>query len=79
MTEFNDLLKKAIGNQIDITVIHHVEGRSLITTGKLIEVTEDYLAIEILYRDHFWSRKIRHVYYLNRNSCSLLSLVVHDV
>ena len=77
--QIEDILRKSIGKQVDLTIVHHVEGQRLRTTGKLVDVTEDVIKLEIEWRQHRWSlRKKKGVYVCNRKSTSLLSLFIED-
>lgn len=77
---FDDLLQSYMGKEIDITVVHHVEGVKRTTTGILKEVTPDYLKLILEYKPHRWSLRYKKAtYILNRKSCSFLSIVVDEV
>lgn len=75
--EINNLLGRLIDKEIDFTVVHHVEGTHLRSTGVLREVTDDLMKIEIEYRKHWWSRYKKGLYVCNRKTCSLLSLFIY--
>lgn len=77
--ELDNLLKASIGKIVDITIVHHVEGHHLRTTGKLLEVTDQIIKLEIKYKNHFYSLKEKKMTYVcNRKMCSLLSLTIEE-
>lgn len=74
--DFESYLRSLIGKKIDITIVHHVEGQHLRTTGVLCEVTDEMIKIEIEYREHWWQRYRKGLYVCNRKTNSLLSIFV---
>lgn len=68
-------LKALVGKEIDITVVHHLEGQHVRTTGKLLEVNDALIKIELEYKDHFWSRSKKGIYICNRKATSILSIL----
>ena len=76
MKDIEEVLQSLKGKEIDLTIVHHVEGMKRSTTGKLLEVTENMIQMELEYKDHWFSRKTKKcIYTCNRNTCSLLSIV----
>lgn len=76
--EINKLLRNLVGKEIDFTVVHHVEGEHLRSSGILKEVTEGLIKIEIEFKRHWWSRTEKGLYVCNRKTCSLLSIFIYD-
>lgn len=72
----NEVLKQCVGRKVEISIIHHVEGIARVTKGKLIEVTDDLLVMDVECKDHFWYRTKKMRYNLNRHVCSLQSVVL---
>ena len=79
MNRIDEILKSLIGKEVDIHYVHTLEGRRMGTMGKLLEVNEEVIRIEIEYKDHFWSKRKTDIYTMNRKSCSLLSVVEVEV
>lgn len=76
MNSFEKILENCIGEEIDITIVHPIEGQRLVTTGILKNVTADDITIMLEYREHWYSwRKKKALYYLNRKAASLLNIV----
>ena len=74
MTELDSVLKTMLGKEIDIVIVHHVEGRHLRTTGILKRFDEHIIELEIEYKDHWFNRKRKGLYVVNRKASSILSL-----
>lgn len=73
--EFDDILRRNVGKEIDITIVHHVEGRSLRTTGKLVHFNDYIIELELTWKEHFYSifsKKGRYI--CNRKASSILSI-----
>lgn len=72
-------LRNALNKIIDITIVHHVEGITRITTGTLLEVTDELIRMKLEWKRHFWSRtNDTAVYICNRKAASILSLCVRE-
>ena len=78
-TTIQQVLEEAKGKEIDLVIVHHVEGQHLRTTGKLLDLNEEIIQLELEFREHWYSRKKKAVYTVNRKACSLLSVVVLDL
>lgn len=77
MNSMEEELREALNKVIDLTIVHHVEGITRITTGKLIEVTQGLIKLELEWKEHFWSRRTsKAVYICNRKASSVLSICV---
>lgn len=74
--ELNKFLKELVDKEIDIVIIHHVEGIHLRTGGILKEVTEDLIKLEVEWRYRWWQKKRKGLYVVNRKTCSILSIFV---
>ena len=72
-------LEAAVDKIVDLTIVHHVEGVRRITTGKLLEVTDSLIKMELEYKKHWWSLKTyKGLYICNRKASSILSLFVAE-
>ena len=77
MKDIEELLIEALGKEVDLTIVHHVEGLKRSTTGILKTFNENLIVLEMEWKNHWFSRKTENcLYYLNRKSCSILSVVI---
>jgi len=76
MVEFDKILKRNLQKDIDLSIVHHINGRVLVTTGKLLYYDDDIITLEIQWRKHFWhGYKRKAVYVCNRKASSILSIL----
>ena len=76
MVEFDKILKRNLNKEIELTIVHHIEARHLVTSGKLVHYDDDVITLEIQWRNHFWNRyKRKALYICNRKASSILSIL----
>lgn len=72
-----EVLKQNINRKIEISTVNPIEGIPRYTKGKLLAVNNEMIVMAVdLGREHKWSKKEKGIYHLNRQSCTLMSLVV---
>jgi len=76
--EFDEILKRLLGKQIEITIVHHIEGRHLRTGGVLKAFDDNTIQMEIEYKDSRFGKKHKGLYVVNRKASSILSVFEED-